>query len=138
MEAEKVKETVRTADPESKSFSDEKHSTEKVDKAESIQEIGEVYDDIRIIDLGEDGRERPIGEPPLFRVADSVHVANIHRLDYRNRPGYCYPPYLSRRRPDASRLYIPHVVLGPWTCVLRRRPWADLRMSYCISQLAST
>jgi len=69
MEAEKVKETARTADAESKSFSDEKHSTsgkEKVDKAESFREIGEVYDDVRIIDLGEDGRERPIGEMHFF------------------------------------------------------------------------
>ncbi|KAG6853742.1 hypothetical protein C0991_001758 [Blastosporella zonata] len=47
--------------PEKKgSFSDEKHDEKRgsVDIAESIH--GDVYDDARIIDMGEDGKERPI------------------------------------------------------------------------------
>ncbi|KAG6857484.1 hypothetical protein H0H87_002109 [Tephrocybe sp. NHM501043] len=42
------------------SFDDEKHNEKggSIDVAESIK--GDVYDDVRIIDMGEDGKERPI------------------------------------------------------------------------------
>ncbi|KAG6917369.1 hypothetical protein DXG01_002834 [Tephrocybe rancida] len=49
------------ADPEGKgSFSDDEKHDEKgsIDIAESIK--GDVYDDLRVIDMGEDGKERPI------------------------------------------------------------------------------
>ncbi|KAG6915154.1 hypothetical protein DXG01_012971 [Tephrocybe rancida] len=48
------------ADPEQKgSFSDEKHDEKRsIDIAESIN--GDVYDELRVIDMGEDGKERPI------------------------------------------------------------------------------
>ena len=41
---------------------DEKNVGGKVDNASQPVEYGEVFDDIRMIDLGEDGKERPIGE----------------------------------------------------------------------------
>ena len=48
----------------SSNYSDEKvsseqHPSEKVEVAEEL--TGEVYDDVRAIDLDEDGKERPIG-----------------------------------------------------------------------------
>lgn len=47
-------------------FADSLHSDEKYDEKSGSVEIaepitGDVYDDIRAIDLGEDGKERPIG-----------------------------------------------------------------------------
>lgn len=39
--------------------SGEKYSSGSIEIAASIQ--GDVYDDIRAIDMGEDGKERPIG-----------------------------------------------------------------------------
>lgn len=41
---------------------------EKDDSASAIHHVGDVYDDVRDIDLGDDGKERPIGEqlsPPV-------------------------------------------------------------------------
>ncbi len=61
----------------SRSFhSDEKGSPidEKRDSADVVTDVsfqGDVYDDLRVIDMGEDGKERPIGIPlslPLFKV----------------------------------------------------------------------
>lgn len=43
------------------SYSDEKHLDEKATAPLTDEVVGDVYDDVRIIDLGEDGKERPIG-----------------------------------------------------------------------------
>lgn len=50
---------VPTHDEKLEKGSAEKSSNDSVEIATSIQ--GDVYDDIRAIDLGEDGKERPIG-----------------------------------------------------------------------------
>jgi hypothetical protein len=74
------------------SFTDEKglDLAEKVD-LDNPEEVGEVFaDGPRLIDLGEDGHERPIGAsstvPPFDRL--TTHHRNGHRL--------CDPSYLAR------------------------------------------
>jgi hypothetical protein len=56
---------VESAHPPPK-FTESLHSDEKFDEKHDAVEVaepilGDVYDDIRAIDLGEDGKERPIG-----------------------------------------------------------------------------
>ncbi|KAG5353605.1 hypothetical protein C0989_004713 [Termitomyces sp. Mn162] len=60
-------------DPKQKeSYNDEKRDS--VEIAESIK--GDVYDDLRVIDLGEDGKERPIGILTLVSAYSPSSVRN--------------------------------------------------------------
>lgn len=73
------------------SYSDEKLGDTKVDNAESIlDDVGDVYEDPRQIDLDENGKERPIGESYLL----SSHPLRSLRSLLLPRNGHrrCYSP----------------------------------------------
>jgi len=83
------------ADPERKeSYGDEKfnekgdHSSADIADSESFK--GNVYDDIRVIDMGEDGKERPIGTSCVMSSNEPAKVI------YRDGRRCCHTSYLPR------------------------------------------
>jgi hypothetical protein len=75
------------------SFADEKgvHRPESVDLA-NAEEVGEVFaDGPRLIDLGDDGRERPIGVLP------SILTIGHSNTTHRKRHRLCYSVDFARR-----------------------------------------
>lgn len=57
------------ANSHSDSFSDEKPGEKDVDLTDLAlhTDVGDVFDGPRLIDLGEDGKERPIGKTSVWR-----------------------------------------------------------------------
>lgn len=116
----------------SKSSSIDEKLNEKSDSASVVQSVhGDVYDDIRDIDIGEDGKERPIGMS-LFSTS-MLHLTTT----LRNRCRCRYPSYLPGRRPNTPRVHLPDVVPRSWAFLLRRCSWADLRKSTPIEEYAN-
>lgn len=67
----------RSGNVERKSSSLDEKFDEKADSASVVRSVqGNVYDDVRDIDLGEDGKERPIGESIV------LHYLHVHRLTH--------------------------------------------------------
>lgn len=60
----------------------------------SDHDAGDVFEDVRDIDLGEDGKERPIGVYPLVRGVILL-LTVLFGTFRRNRPRLCHPPCLS-------------------------------------------
>lgn len=68
--------------------------------------VGDVYDNLRAIDLGADGKERPIGmlSSCLFTAIPSTDIPR------RNGRRLCCSSDFPRRRSDSTHLHIPDVV----------------------------
>lgn len=77
---DKDKSTKEGTSSHSGSFIDEKAGNKPVDLHELALEtdIGEVFDGPRLIDLGEDGKERPIGILPFLLVSCSPRLMLQH------------------------------------------------------------
>lgn len=74
-----------------KGIFEEKGSDGSVEVAGSIQ--GDVYDDIRAIDMGEDGKERPIGTVVAYLLKIFTYSCLTRRDRHRRR----YTLNISRR-----------------------------------------
>lgn len=99
----------------------EKDANESVDLTSDLP--GDVYDDGRAIDLGANGKERPIGNVYYILALSGIHLL----IPPRDRHRRCDTFNISRRRSLAASIYLSTMVSWSWSILLRRRTRPNLR-----------
>ena len=110
-----------------KDSDDKEPGSPKVDvKHATAHDTEDVFEDVRDIDLGEDGKERPIG---MYRLVCGVRSSLTVPCGTfrRNRPRLRHPSCIFRRRTHPSNLDVPYDFPGTRPLVLRRSSRPNLR-----------
>lgn len=109
---------------EKHSINDEKGSPRLEDKHAPLDDAGDVFEEVREIDLGDDGKERPIGTSVSIC---SPRLLLTCRLIARDGPRLCHSSDLARGRSLSAHLDIPHDLPRNWSLLLRCCARTDLR-----------